>query len=76
MHEATAAPALKPVPRAASNYYSLEYISSILCLKLLKWFSNKGLLILQKVNITLDEQHFSADTFTTQLGESPQREGN
>lgn len=75
LHEATTAPALKPFPRAASNYYSLEYISYILCLQLLKLFSNKGLLISQKVNITLDEQHFS-NTLATQLGDSPQREGN
>lgn len=76
LHGATAAVALKPFPRAASNYYSLEYISYILCLQPLKLFLNKGLLISQKVNITLDEQHFSANTFTTQLGESPQRESN
>lgn len=37
----------------------------ILCLKLWKQFSNKGLLISQKVNIILDEQHFSANTFST-----------
>ena len=58
LHEATTAPALKPFPRTAGNYYSLKDLSSILCLQLLKLFSNKGLLISQKVSITLDAQHF------------------
>lgn len=62
LHGATNALALKPFPRAAGNYYSLEYIPYILCLKRLKQFSNEGLLISQKLNITSDEQHFSANT--------------